>query len=119
MRILWLVYERSPHPDAVSFAAGEEDARVVLELFARPRGQRVQIVEQLGNSLQRQHELPLFCREAIPCRRESGLYHLIPWRLAKWLSKALLARESVLETTARRLRNWLDHSADSPMISPT
>ena len=117
-RILWLVYEHLPHPEAVSYPAGEEDARLVLDLFARGPAERVRIAEQLGNFLKQQKLLPLFCRQTIPCRRESGLYHLIPWRLAKWLSQVLPASESVMEKTRARINNWLDHQQPADVCNP-
>jgi hypothetical protein len=117
-RIIWLAYERLPHPDAVSYPAGEEDARLVLELCERPSVERARIAEQLGNFLKQQNTLPIFCREAIPCRRNSGLYHLIPWRLAKWLSHILPASESVMDKTGAQINQWLEHREPAEAINP-
>ncbi len=118
-RILWLAYERLPHPDAVSYPAGEDDVRLVLELLARPYPDRQQISEQLRHFQSEQDALPMFCRRSIPCRRESGLYHLIPWRLAKWLSAVLRAEDRVIERTQTRIHNWLEGSDHPQVISPT
>ena len=118
-RILWLVYEHLPHPEAVSYPAGEEDTRLVLEPFATGPAERVRIAEHLANFLKQQNLLPLFCRQTIPCRRESGLYHLIPWRLAKWLSHILPAPESVMDKTGAQINQWLEHRKPAEAINPT
>ena len=34
--ILWLAYERPPHPDSVRVAAGETDLRFVLAVLSLP-----------------------------------------------------------------------------------
>ncbi len=115
-RILWLAYERLPHPDAVSYPAGEDDVHLVLELLARPYADRQRISEQLRRYQTEQDTLPTFCRQSIPCRRNSGLYHLVPWRLAKWLSAVLRAEDPVIERTQTRIRNWLQRS-DQPQVT--
>ena len=118
-RILWLAYERLPHPDTVSYPAGEEDVHLVLELLARPYADRQRVSEQLRRYQTEQDTLPTFCRQSIPCRRDSGLYHLIPWRLAKWLAAVLRAEDAVLARTRTRIRNWLDNSDQPQVVSPT
>jgi hypothetical protein len=107
-RIIWLNYEKSPHPEAVSHPANEDDARIVLELLGRPPAERLRIAERFRDFVKRQKTLPLFCRETIPCRRQTGLYYLIPWRLAKWLSHVLRTTNPILQRTMSRLQVWLD-----------
>ena len=118
-RILWLVYERVPHPDAVSYPATEEDVLLVLELLAHPYAKRLQWAEQFENYLNEQDRLGIFERKSVPCRRASGLYQLIPWRLAKWLSKVLPAGDSVIAKTETRIRVWLEQGEDSQVLNPT
>lgn len=116
-RFLWLVYEQSPHPDAVSYPAGEDDVRLVLELLAMPSPRRMQIAEQLRNFLTEQMTQPLFSRKQVPCRRTSGLYHLVPWRLAQWLSNALRTSDEAIRRTEARLRRWLENEDCVPVVS--
>jgi hypothetical protein len=118
-RILWLVYERVPHPDAVSYAATKEDAMLVLELLAHPYMKRLHLAEQIENYLHEQNRLGIFERKTIPCRRASGLYQLLPWRLAKWLSKVLPAGDSVIENTETRIRSWLREQENSCLLRPS
>lgn len=118
-RILWLVYERPPHPDAVSCPAGEEDARLVLELLARPYSQRLHLAEQLRNFHKGQDRRPIADRQRVPCRRPSGLYHPVPWRLAKWLACVLPAGTAVIERTTTRIHTWLEQNSETQVVSPT
>lgn len=117
-RILWLAYERVPHPDAVSFPAGEDDAHFVVELLSKPYRDRLQVAEQLRGFLKQQHKLPVFDRQRIPCRRESQLFHLIPWRLAKWLSIVLTANDAAITRTIVRIRHWLQNGDQPQIVSP-
>ena len=107
-RELWLAYERVPHPDAVCYGATAEDVELVLDLFAKPYAERVRLVEALRNYLKEQAGRGLLERRWVPVRRASGLYHAMPWRLAKWLACVLGAEEGVIEGTGVRLRRWLE-----------
>ena len=111
-RILWLAFERPPHPDAVRFPAGETDLEFVLEYLALPARSRRHITQQLRNYLAEQKTASPFARKNVPCRRSSGLYQLVPWRLAKWLSHVLPADESKLRETASKIRDWLHRGDD-------
>jgi hypothetical protein len=118
-RRLWLVYERIGHPDAVSYPATEEDARLVAELIAHPYAKRLHIAEQLRNFLKRQERLGLPDRQRVPYRRASGLYHLVPWRLAKWLSLVLAADDAVAGKTRQRIEAWIDSKGEPQILNPT
>lgn len=118
-RLLWLCYERPPHRDAVSYPAGEEDARLILELLASSYLRRLQLAVQFRNYLAEQNALPSFARRWVPCRRPStGLYQPVPWRLAKWLAAVLPAPETTLDRTATRIRAWLESSREPQIVSP-
>lgn len=118
-RLLWLCYERPPHADAVSYPAGEEDARLVLELLASSYLRRLQLAGQFRSYLKEQAALPLFRRQWVPCRRPStALYHPVPWRLAKWLSTVLSAPEGTIDRTATRIRSWLESSGEPQIVNP-
>ena len=92
---------------------------LVLELLAHPYAKRLQWAEQFKNYLNEQDRLGIFERKTIPCRRASGLYQLISWRLAKWLSKVLPAGDSVIENTKTRIRTWLGEGEDSCLLRPS
>ena len=109
-RILWLAFERPPHPDAVRYPACESDLEFVLEYLSLPARRRRHLAEQLRNYLAEQQIASPFARKNVPCRRSSGLYQLVPWRLAKWLSHVLPADETKLTETASRIRDWLNRS---------
>lgn len=117
-RILWLRFERPPHPDAVCHAADEQDARFVLELLSRPRLERVYVAARLRNYLARQEALPPLSRAAVPVRRCDGIFRLVPWRLAKWLSLVLPAADGVLEQTSTRIESWLVNDARPIVVAP-
>ena len=110
-RICWLAFERIPHPDAVRCPVDEDAARLVLELLAKPHRERARIAEQLRNYLRVENTLGPLDRRSIPCRTDSGLYRLIEWRLAKWLSHVLPAGDGVIEQTRRRLVGWLEQGS--------
>lgn len=113
MRTLWLVFERLPHPEAVAYPAGEQDVEFVLELLERPYPQRVSMAGQLRAYLEQQQKRSVFDRPCVPCRRASGLYHLVPWRLAQWLACVLIAPDAVIQRTAARLRTWRTQGEDA------
>jgi hypothetical protein len=103
---LWLVYERPPHPDAVSYPAREEDLQLVLEMLSATRWRRMQIAEQLGNYLREQRIRSPFQRLGVPLRRESGLYQIIPWRFAQWMSRVLTGPDALLERVRGQIEAW-------------
>lgn len=109
-RILWLAFEKPPHRDAVCHPATVDDVLFVLELLETPREHRERLSQQLQRYLASQAALDPWSRPAVPCRRPSGLYSLVPWRLAKWLSVVLPATPSVHERTRNRLEAWLQTS---------
>lgn len=117
-RVLWLRFERAPHPDAVCHAADEQDARLVVELLSRPRLERVYVAARLRNYLARQEALPPLSRAAVPVRRCDGIFRLVPWRLAKWLSCVLPATDGVLERTRSRVESWLANDARPIAVAP-
>jgi hypothetical protein len=118
-RVLWLAFERPPHIDAVCYPAMTEDVHLVLELLALPEVIRTDIADKLKRMLAGQVTRDPWSRPAIPCRRSNGLYVLISWRLAKWLSVVLPASSGLTERTAQRLRRWLDHGTTKPVMSAT
>lgn len=118
-RLLWLAFEKPPHPDAVCHPATAEDVLLVLEKLEAVADQRRQLGQQLHGYLAQQADLPPWQRPAIPCRRESGLYALIPWRLAKWLSVVLPAETGVIERTTQRLQAWLQQAHGVRTVNPT
>ena len=118
-RLLWLAFERPPHPDAVCHPATRDEVHFVLELFEATSAQRRHWAEQLRSYLAQQQKLPPWSRPEVPCRRPSGLYVLVPWRLAAWLAAVLPAAEGMLERTAGRLRRWLEHSETVALVNAT
>lgn len=108
---LWLVYERPPHPDAVCYSASLHDVMFVLELLDTAPDHRQRLSAQLRRYLAQQADIAPALRPAIPCRRESGLYALVPWRFAQWLAAVLPVTPSALERTRQRLQQWLAHQA--------
>jgi len=107
MRLLWLVFERVPHPEAVCYAASEEDARLAETLLSSPRTERLKYAEQLRNYLREQDPLPPFERPGVACRAGAGLYRVISWRFAKWQANTLPAEGTPLERMRGRIRDWL------------
>ncbi|HET6426497.1 MAG TPA: hypothetical protein VFG20_22585 [Planctomycetaceae bacterium] len=118
-RILWLAFERPPHIDAVCHAATTADVHLVLELLALSEAVRTDIAAKLKRMLAGQVTQDPWSRPAIPCRRSNGLYVLISWRLAKWLSVVLPASTGLIERTAQRLRRWLEHDTTKPVLNAT
>ena len=118
-RLLWLAFEQPPHPNAVCHPATADEVQLVLELFASPHVQRQRWSEQLRNYLAQQADIAPWSRPAVPCRRASGLYVLVPWRFAKWLSAVLPAADGLLERTSGRLRNWLERGDATRVVNPS
>lgn len=104
---VWLTYARPPQPHAVCHPASEDEVHLVLELLAASSAQRQDWSGQLRQLLAEQARWPPWQRAVVPCRRASGLYVLIPWRLAAWLAVVLPASEGVRERLATQLRHWL------------
>ncbi|MBI1346175.1 hypothetical protein GC163_07780 [bacterium] len=117
-RLLWLAFERPPHPDAVCHPATMDDVLLILEWLESAESRRVHLSEQLRGYLAQQHDITPWSRPAVPCRRESGLYALVPWRMAKWLSHVLPASPGVIERTRRQLERWLQTTSSSPIVNP-
>lgn len=118
-RILWLAFERPPHEDAVCYPATTADVHLVLELLALPETLRSDITAKLKRMLAAQSSQDPWTRPSIPCRRSNGLYVLVSWRLAKWLSAVLPASEGLIERTEQRLRRWLEHGMTKPVLNAT
>ncbi|MCA9074677.1 MAG: hypothetical protein KDA93_06570 [Planctomycetaceae bacterium] len=106
MRLLWLTYERTPHPDAICYPATDDDAEFVLALLKRPYPERIRLTEQLARYLTQQKRVAATERTAVACRTPGGLYRSVPWRLAKWLRHVLPATDSVLEDTRVHIEQW-------------
>jgi hypothetical protein len=117
--VLWLAFERPPHPQAVCHPATGEEVRLVLELFERPAQQRQHLADTLQRYVSAQAKLTPWQRPCIPCRRTSGLYMLIPWRLAQWLSAVLGATDGLIERTQRRLEAWLARRSGASVLQAT
>jgi hypothetical protein len=49
----------------------------------------------------------------------SGLYHPVPWRLAKWLSRVLVADDAIVARTTARIERWLADAAQPRILVPT
>ena len=116
MKLLWLVYERPPHPDAVVHPIETADADFVLALLEHPYERRIDLTRQLSNYLKAQEAAPPTNRPPVPCRMPSGLYRLVPWRLAKWLRHVLPAPESVIRRTASRIERWRSASSSAATV---
>lgn len=118
-RILWLAFERPPHVDAVCYPATSADVHLVLELLELSGTVRADIATRLKRMLAAQSSRDPWTRPSIPCRRSNGLYVLVSWRLAKWLSVVLPATDSLIERTEQRLRRWLEHGTTQPVLNAT
>jgi hypothetical protein len=103
----------------VCYAASTADVQLVLELLAFPTNARLDIAAKLKRMLAAQASQNPWSRPSIPCRRSNGLYVLISWRLAKWLSVVLPATDGLIERTEQRLRRWLDHGTTKPVLNAT
>lgn len=118
-RILWLAFERPLHVDAVCYPATTDDVHLVLELLALPNIVRADIAAKLHRMLAAQVTQDPWSRPSIPCRRSNGLYVLLSWRLAKWLSVVLAASDGLIERTEQRLRRWLERGTAKPVLNAT
>ncbi len=105
--VLWLVFERVPHPEAVCYAADEGDARLALNLLRQPLVERLRYAEQLRNYLREQAGLSPFERPGVACREGAGLFRVISWRFAKWLANVLPAEGTAADCARGRIEDWL------------
>lgn len=106
-RLLWLVYERAGHPDAVAHPATEGEVALVLDWLEKPLDERTRLVPSLARCVERQRKESAFARRPVPLRNGAGLYVPVPWRLVWWLSRLMGAAEAVIERTRVRLARWL------------
>lgn len=116
-RLLWLGFERPPHPDAVCHAATTADVEFVLEWLDQSEDDRVRMAQQLRKFVEQQSAIAPWQRPNVPCRRPAGLYVLIPWRFAKWLACILPATPAAIDRTRHRLEAWLQHNAGT-VVNP-
>lgn len=116
--VLWLAYERPPHPDAVRAAAREADLHLVLQLLSLTCAERSRYAVQLANYLRSRNRRSAFSEESLTCRLPDGVCHFINWRLAKWLSHVLPAADAVIERTATQIRTWLRHNREQRLLQP-
>lgn len=116
-RILWLVFERPPHPEAVSYPADADEVRLVLSLLAYPYARRMDIVTTLRNILAAMEHTAPCERPTIPARLPSGLYRLISWRFAKWLANVLAVEGSAQRRVQRELQGFLASGRESNVFS--
>ncbi len=114
-RLLWLAFERPPHPDAVCHPATIDDVLLALGLMSGEEDDRRRLAGQLRRYLDQQSSVAPWLRPTVPCRRATGLYALVPWRLAKWLSVVLAASPGLIERTTTRLETWL-HAGGNPQV---
>jgi len=105
--VLWLAYERSGHPECVRYPASEDEVRFVCGLLQGCHLARCWLSQGLRNYLREESQRDLFSRRTIPVRGANGLHRLVPWKLARWLEKALLTEGSVWEEIDQKLKNWL------------
>jgi hypothetical protein len=117
-RILWLTWERLPHPEAVIHPADEREVRLVLSLMEYPIARRAQLIERLKNIFQKIFKLPVFDRPSIPARMANGLYFPVNWRFALWLSRVLSFEGSRKDQLVATLQNWLAEGSDGDVFSP-
>lgn len=112
-RILWLKFERPPHPNAVVHPATETDLRLVMALLEQPWRERNHLSGLLRNWLSAQEAVSPFERPGVAVRFGEGLYQPVPWRLAKWLACVLPIGDGGALSTRSRIRNWLEHQTRS------
>lgn len=115
---LWLVFERVPHPAAVAYAANVADVQFVLEFLRREEPERLRVGRELSVYLERIRGQNPFQRSQVPVRSASGIYHLVPWRLAKWLAHSCRVCPTALERTCARLERWLQEREAAHVVNP-
>jgi hypothetical protein len=110
-RVLMLAFEMPPHPDAVCHPATKDDVLFAIELLSSPGPERRHLAARLRRFLAMQAGITPWLRPGVPCRRTSGLYAIVPWRFAKWLTVVLPASDGLIERTNHRLKRWLANRA--------
>ncbi len=113
---LWLVYEQPPHGDAVAYPASVEDLRVVLALLKLTLRERTHLSELLRNWLAAHKEESPFDRPSVAVRFGEGLYHPLPWRLAKWLACILPIHLGGARMLQTRIQHWLENREESQTL---
>ncbi len=116
--ILWLRFERPPHPDAVAHPANEDELRLVLALLALPWWERNRLSGLLRNWLSAAQGQPPLERRGVAVRFGDGLYQPVPWRLAKWLACVLPIGNGGAISTRGRIRRWLENERNSQILAP-
>ena len=115
-RTLILSFGRVADGNAVCYAADGAEAELVHDLLDQPRNDRLRYAAQLANFVGEQERLPLAKRQSIAFRKGGGVFRLMPWRLAKWLSLALAAHDSWRERTRAQIRVWLGDLNDFHIV---
>lgn len=117
-RLLWLIHEQLPHPDAVICPADENQVQLVITLLKDTHERRMGILQRLKAIANKLATIPPIDRPSIPARMPNGLYEPIPWRFVLWLSHVLRIQEaSRRQELITRLQHWLDQGNDCEMIS--
>jgi hypothetical protein len=117
-RILWLKFERPPHPEAVVHPANEEELRLVIALLEMPARERGRLSGLLRNWLSASEKFPVHDRPGVAVRFGEGLYQPVSWRLAKWLACVLPISESGAIATRRRIQHWLETEKETRIVVP-
>ena len=115
-RSLILSFGRVADGNAVSYVADGSEAELVLDLLDQPRNDRLRYATQLANFVREQERLPLMKRQSVAFRKGGGVFRLMPWRLAKWLSLALAAHDLWRERTRAQIRAWLGDPKDFRIV---
>lgn len=115
-RILWLKFERPPHPNAVVHPATESELRLVMALLELPHRERNHLSGLLRNWLTAAEKDSPWDRPRVAVRFGDGLYQPVPWRLAKWLACVLPIGDGGAISTRGRIRNWLETSPRSTLL---
>ncbi len=116
--ILWLRFERPPHPDAVAHPANVEDLRLVLALLELPWRERNRLSGLLRNWLSAAEEQCPIDRPGVAVWFGDGLYQPVPWRLAKWLACVLPIGDGGAISTRNRIQSWLENEKESRILLP-
>jgi len=111
-RILWLLYERAGHPDAVRYGANEEEVRFVLGLLEQSRLEREEMSRRLRRYVAIEQQRDLFQRRLVAVRGANGLFRPIGWKLAQWLRCVLPMSERTGQRVVRQLRDWLSFGSE-------
>jgi len=119
-RLLWLTYEKIPHPDAVICPVEEAQVRLVISLLETSYERRLGILQRLKSISFKISKLAPIERPSIPARMPNGLYEPISWRFALWLTHALgIQTDSRRQDLIRCLQRWLTEGRDCDRVSLT